>query len=186
MTRRSIRVITDQPLRDTAGLTRKLTVDGPTLDMDEKNRVHKIGRFLHGKQGDTRANLGSSANRRRKTNFIQSVVQAHRDARADMNRLLQKIAEQRKCQESVSNGPAEGRFALGALRVEMNPLLVPGGVGKFLNTILRDHEPIRNRKFASFELLQRSQVLNLKRRHRSFHDDINRRPTQDKGNGISI
>ena len=54
----------------------------------------------------------------------------------------------------MGNAPAEGRFALGALRVQVNPLAVLGGISKFLDAILRDHEPVGRREFASFELFQ--------------------------------
>src|SRR5208282_1828432 len=122
----SVRIIPNQPLRDATGLTRRLA-----LDMDMERGIHKFGRLFHRSQSDASANLRTGANGRGKTNLIQSVVDRHRDARANMDRLFQKVAEQRKRQESVSNCAPKGRFALGAFRVDVNPLAVLGGVGKF-------------------------------------------------------
>ena len=50
--------------------------------------------------------------------------------------------------------PPKGDSLLGALRVQVNPLAVFGGVGKFLDAILRDHEPIGRGEFAPLELFQ--------------------------------
>ena len=106
------------------------------------------------KQSDASANLRTGANCRGKANFIQTVVHGHSNARADMDRLFQEVTQQRKCEETMGDAAAEGRFALGALRVQVNPLAVVGGVGKFLDAILRDHEPIGRREFAPFKLFQ--------------------------------
>ena len=81
---------------------------------------------------------------------------------------FRKWLKQRKSQKAVSNGAPEGRFALGAFRIDVNPLAVLGGIGKFLNAILRDDEPVARGEFAAFRLFQRIQILNLERRHRSF------------------
>jgi len=56
-----------------------------------------------------------------------------------MDCLFKKVTQERKSEKAMGNGAAEGRFALGALRVHMNPLAVLGGVGKFQDAILRDH-----------------------------------------------
>jgi hypothetical protein len=68
----------------------------------------------------------------------------------------------------MSDAATEGRFALGTFRVEVNPLPVLSGVGKFLDTVLRDDEPISRGEFAPFALFQEIQVLNLKWWHRSI------------------
>src|ERR1019366_8571839 len=150
-----------QPLGDPTGLAGGLTVNALTLnrltlDMDEEGGVHKLGRLLHRKQSDASANRRTGANGRGKADLIQSVVDGHRDARADLDCLLEKVTQQRKSQKTMGNGAAEGRFALGAFRVDVNPLAVLGGVGKFLDTILRDGEPGRRGEFASFPLFQRT------------------------------
>ena len=83
MKARSLRVIPDQPLGDTAGL-----VGGLALDTDEESGVYKLRRFLHRKQGDASSNLRTGANGRWKTNLVQAVVDAHRDARTDVRLLV--------------------------------------------------------------------------------------------------
>jgi len=173
MSARSLRIIASQTLGNTAGLATWLGVNAVilnllVLNMDEERGVHKLGRLLRRKQSDASANLRTGANGRGKPNFIQSVVDSHCDTRADMDRLFEKVTQQRKSQKTMGNGAAEGRFAPGTIRVQVNPLAVLGGVGKFLDTILRDDEPVRRGEFASFELFQRIQILNLKRRHRSI------------------
>src|ERR1019366_4572674 len=168
MSARLLRIIPHQPLGDTAGLAGGLSLDMLTLDMDKESGIHKLGRFLHRKQSDASAYLRTGANGRRKTNLIQAVVDAHRDSRADLDCLLEPVTQQRKGRKTMGNAAAEGRFAPGALRVEVNPLAVLGGVGKFLDAILREDEPVCRGEFASFPLFQRIQILNLKRRHRSI------------------
>jgi len=71
-----------------------------------------------------------------------------------MDCLFKKVTQERKSEKAMGNGAAEGRFALGALRVHMNPLAVLGGVGKFQDAILRDHKPLGCGEIASFELFQ--------------------------------
>jgi len=85
-----------------------------------------------------------------------------------MDGLFQPVAQQRKSEKAVGNGAAEGRFAPRAVRVQVNPLMVLGGVGKFLDTILRDDKPVCRGQFATFPLFQRIQVVDFKRWHRSI------------------
>lgn len=151
----SLRVIAHQPLGDTAGLAGRLIPDTLILDMDEEGGVHKLGRLLRRKQSDASAKLRTGADSRRKTNLIQSVVDGHRGTRSEPDCLSQEVTQQRKGEKTVGNGTAIGRFALGAFRVKVNPLAVLGGVGKFLDAILGDDEPVGRREFASFALLQR-------------------------------
>jgi hypothetical protein len=151
----SLRVIAHQPLGDTAGLAGRLILNGLTLDMDEEGGVHKLGRLLRRKQSDASANLRTGADSRWKSNLIQSVVDAHCGARSEPDGLFQEVTQQRKGEKPVGNGAAEGRVALGAFRVKVNPLAVLGGVGKFLDTILGDDEPVGRGEFASFALFQR-------------------------------
>src|ERR1700730_3748817 len=125
MSARSLRIIASQTLGNTTGLATWLSVNPVILDlmvlnfmllyfmlldMDEERGVHKFGRFRHGKQSDASANLRTGANGRRKANFIQSVIDAHRNARADMDRLSEEITQQRKSQKTMGDGAAEGRF----------------------------------------------------------------------------
>ena len=146
----SLRIIPHQPLRNAAGFAGVLA-----LDADEENRVDKLGRWLRRKQSDMRANGGTGANGRGKTNLIQAIVDAHRDARANLDCLLHEVTNQRKREKAVCNGGTERRFAFSALRVQVNPLAVFGGVSKFLDAILGDDEPIGRGEFAAFELFQR-------------------------------
>jgi len=169
----SLGIVASQTLGNTAGLATRLTLNAKilslmVLDMDEVRGVHKLGRFRHRKQSDASADLRTGANGRGKANLIQSVVDAHRDARADVDRLPEKVTQQRKSQKTMGNGAAEGGFTPGTIRVQVNPLAVLDSIGKSLNAILRDDEPLRRGEFSSFELFQEIQILNLKRRHRSF------------------
>jgi hypothetical protein len=158
-----MRIIPDQPLGDTAWLA-----GGRTLDVDEEGSVHKLRRLLCREQSNASANGRARVNRGRKTNFVHAVVDAHRHSRADLDCLPEPVTQQRKREKTMSDGAAEERFTLGTFRVQVNPLAVLGGVGKFLDTILGDDEPVCRGEFASFELLQRIQILNLKGWHRSF------------------
>jgi hypothetical protein len=144
----SLRVIPNQPLGNATRFARRLA-----LNLNEERGIHKLRRLFNREQRDASANRRTGPNGRGKTNLIQSVIDGHRDARADMDRLFQEAGEQRKSQETMSNGAPEGRFALGAFRVKVNPLAVLGGVGKFLDAILGNDEPVGRREFASFALL---------------------------------
>ncbi len=174
----SLGIIASQTLGNTAGLATWPTLNTVilnlmilnlmVLDMDEERGVHKLGRFRHRKQDNASADLRTGANGRGKANLIQSVVDAHRDARADMDRLPEKVTQQRKSQKTMGNGAAERRFTPSTIRIQVNPLAVLDSIGKSLNTILRDDEPPRRGEFASLILFQRFQILNFERRHRSY------------------
>lgn len=171
--RSSLPIIPNDPFGDAAGLCGTFAVTTPTLsalifDMDEKSGVHKLRGVLHRKQTDTSTNPRASADGRRKAHSIQAIVDRDCNARADLDGLPQTVTQQRKRQKAVGDGAPEGRFTLGARRVQMNPLPVLSSVGKSLNAILRDYEPICRGKFASFVLFQSIQIINLKRWHRSF------------------
>jgi hypothetical protein len=168
MSRCSLPVIANQPLGDTAGFAGGLTISVPALDPNQKQSVHKCGRILHGNQSSASTNVRTGANGGWKADSIETVVDAHRQSRADVDRLLQEVAHQRQCEKTVSDRSSERRFGFGLFGVEMNPLSVLGGVSEFLNAILRYDKPVGCREFASSKLCQTIQVLNLKRRHRSI------------------
>ena len=160
---RSHPIVAKQPLGDATRFGRRLG-----LDLNEENGVDELGRFIGGKQGDASAHGRAGAQGCWEPDFVQAVIEGHLDARANVNCQPEKVRQQRESQETMSDGAAEGSFASGAHGVEMNPLAILGGVGKFLDAILRDDKPIGRGKFAPFAGFQRIQILNLKGWHRSF------------------
>ncbi len=146
----SLRVIPHQQLSDTGRLR-----GGMTLDMDQKDCVDKFRRLLHRQQSNPSPDRRAGVNRRRKPHSIKSVVDDHGNARANLNRLLDEITDQRQGEKTMGNGGPERRFALSALWVQVNPLAILAGLGKFLDAVLGDNKPACRVKFASFELFQR-------------------------------
>src|SRR5262249_25660413 len=133
----SSRVIPHQPLGYTAGLLGRLS-----FDMDEKCRVDKVIRVLYREQTNSGTNCRARTHCRREPDLVQTIIDAHPDARAYLEHLFQKITEERKRQEPVRDAASEGRFARRTFPVYVNPLMVFGGVRKFLDAILRHREPL--------------------------------------------
>jgi hypothetical protein len=163
MSVRLLPIVPHEPLGDTARFVR-----GLSLDLNQKNGIDKFGRLLRGMERNPSTNWQTGLERRGKANFIQTVIDGHGHTRTDVDCLPEKVRQQRKRQKTVSNGTAEWRFALRTLRVEMNPLVILGGLGKLADACLSDNEPIGRGKFASFAEFQGIQILNFKRRHREF------------------
>ncbi len=139
-------VIPHEPLRDTTGL-----VGTFAFDLRRENDIHKLWRFFDRKQSHAGTNGRTRPDRRWKTHTIQSVVDAYADSLPDPNRLSGKIANQRKREEAMRDGAAEGRLTRRSLRVDVYPLPVFGSVGELLDAVLGQHQPIRRGQFAAFE-----------------------------------
>ena len=54
----------------------------------------------------------------------------------------------------MRNRAAVRRRGLTALDIQMNPLMITGGIGKLLHTLLGNGDPVRNRNFLSGQLFQ--------------------------------
>ena len=144
-------VISHQPFRYTAGL-----VGAFTLNRYRESDIHELSGFLHRLQNYAGADRRSCAHRRWEAHAIQSIVDSRSDSLPDSNRLSGKIAHQRERKEAVRNGAAVWRLAHRSLRVDVNPLPVFRRVGKFLDAVLGQNQPIRRRQFAAFEFFQRT------------------------------
>lgn len=81
-----------------------------------------------------------------KLHFIHAVIHQHRNV-VHLNDLLPKIGQHRECEVAVSDGALKWAFLLSALHVDVNPLVVESGVGKFIDAVLVDFEPFRNAQF---------------------------------------
>lgn len=161
--RRSLSVIAHQPLGGTTRFRARLP-----LHLNQKNGVDEARRFVGRKQSYVSANRRARAQCRGKADLIHPVIDGHLNAGANLNCFPEKVRQQRKSQKAVSNRTPERRFALGTLRVEMNPLVIRSSVSKSLDPVLRDDKPIGGGKFASFTPLEGIQIVNLKRWHGSF------------------
>src|SRR5689334_3299754 len=131
------RVVTNHPLRHAARLSLAFVLDN--YGKYGFTRVAQVGKRL---QCETAANLRSGANRRGKTNPVQPIIHGHANPVLNPQRLLRKVAEQRKCQETMRDGDLVGRLALGALAIQVNPLTIFRRLGELLNAVLCHQQPI--------------------------------------------
>ena len=79
-------------------------------------------------------------NRLSELHLIHSVVDEHLDV-VHLNNLLPQMREEGKGEIAVSDGGLVGTFHLRTLGVNMYPLVVKRGIGKEVDTLLRDFEP---------------------------------------------
>jgi hypothetical protein len=87
-----------------------------------------------------RAHALSGLHRRREPHLLGAVVHAHLHA-ADLHQLRQKHGHQRQREVAVRDGRAE-RPLLRPLHVDVDPLVVVGGVGELVDALLRDRHPV--------------------------------------------
>jgi hypothetical protein len=142
-------VVPRKAFGNAAGLLRIAAFDGNGV-----GRIDTLRGLLYRENSHAAANRRSCPHCRGKAHTIEPVIYAHADALADVNRLGEQMAEQRKSQKAVSHRAAVGRFTRRALGVYVNPLPVFNRVGEFLNAVLCYDEPIRRRRFAAFKFFQ--------------------------------
>src|SRR5215469_3736492 len=99
----SLPVIPHQPLGHAAGLPGRAP-----FDVNQKCGVHKLSRFPHREQTHSGANCRTGAHSPRKAHLVQAVIDGYGDTRAYLECLSQKMTEQRKGQEPVSDAASEG------------------------------------------------------------------------------
>ena len=129
---RLLPVIAKQPFCDATRFGQLLT-----FDMNEKDRVDKLRRLFYRKQSNASPNRRPSAQRRGEANFIEAVIHSHPDARANLHCLAQQPRQERKSQKAVSDRAAKRCFTFGTRSVQMNPLVILGSIGEFLDALER-------------------------------------------------
>ncbi len=80
--------------------------DSSSSTTTENTASRALLTFVKRLQCEAAANLRSGANRRGKTNPIQSIVHGHANAMLNLQRLLRQMAQQRKRQKTVRDGCA--------------------------------------------------------------------------------
>jgi hypothetical protein len=76
------------------------------------------------------------------------------------------MAEQRERQEPMRDGGAKGRFPLGAIGIEMDPLAIFSGFGKLADAVLGDFKPICDADFAPHKISESIEIFDHQSRHR--------------------
>src|SRR5579864_1638076 len=110
--------------------------------------------FLYGLQRETSANPGVCDDRRRKSDSIQSVVDAQPNTALNFDRIPKKLAQQRERQKSVSNRCAVRRLVVRALSLNVDPLSIIRDVGELPNLLLRNYNPFRCGELATEQVFQ--------------------------------
>ena len=77
---------------------------------------------------------------RREAQLVEAVVHAHGEA-LDAHHLRQQVGRQRQGEVAVGDRAAE-RAGLGPLGVDVDPLVVAGGVGELVDLLLGDLVPL--------------------------------------------
>src|SRR3954452_3194373 len=80
---------------------------------------------------------------------------------------MHEMRQQRQCEKTVSDGRFERRFTAGAVNVHVDPLMVERGVGKLLDALLRDFEPIGNSDFLTDQVFEGIREVESAFGHRS-------------------
>ena len=129
-------IVANDPLGNDGRLVAAFALDG-----DAPGRLDAVPHVVNRRERDSRADSRTGRHRRHEPHAVESVVEGHARA-VDRDRVAHQRAEQRQRQESVRDRRAERRVGLRALRIDMDPLMVAGRVGKGVDAILRDHEPV--------------------------------------------
>src|SRR5690554_5613380 len=90
--------------------------------------------------------------RRGKAHPVAAVVDAHLDV-FHVHQLRQEVVDQRQGQVTVGDGAAE-RAGPGFHRVHMDPLVVTGGLGKGIDALLVDDDPLGGAQALAYGLFQ--------------------------------
>jgi hypothetical protein len=95
--------------------------------------------------------------RMREPDPVEHVVERHPQA-VDGEGVPHQRTQERQRQEPVGDGRAERPFGPDALRIDMDPLMVGGGVRKRVDAVLRDQEPVADRDLAPDQPAELRQV----------------------------
>ena len=107
-------------------------LDFGLADAAEVLDVVQLGGQSHAAAGDdglSKAHVG------------HAVVDEHLDV-VHLDDLIPHVRQQRQREIAVGDGRLVGAFTLCALHVDMNPLVVQGGVGKHVDALLVDQQPV--------------------------------------------
>ncbi|SPA54535.1 exported protein of unknown function [Cupriavidus taiwanensis] len=103
------------------------------------HRLHAAIQGLGAHQLAHAAHACAHAHRRRKTHLVAAVIDAPLHA-LDGDQLGQELVDQRQRQVAVRDAGAVGALR-GALRVDVQPLVVAGGMGELVDLLLGDAGP---------------------------------------------
>ena len=92
------------------------------------------------------AHAAAGNNRLAKAHLVHTVVDLHLQV-VYLNDLVPQVGNQRHGQVTVGDGAVIGAFSLGTLHVHMDPLVVKRGIGKHVDTVLVNGEPLTGTEF---------------------------------------
>ena len=110
--------------------------------------VHGIGRD----QLDPPAHARTGRHHAGEAHFVAAVVDAALYV-VDVRNLMAEHRNQRQGQKAVGDRLAARHLALGALGIDMDPLVVAGGLGELVDPRLRDVDPVADADFLTHHLL---------------------------------
>src|SRR3954464_5603016 len=144
-TGRSAAVVPVDRLRDADRLVAALALD----DAGE-GELQSAGDLLDVGQRRLHPHLGAHRNRRGEPHLVQAVVYAHRCVGHDED-LREERDQQGERQVAVRDRTAEGALRLRPLHVDVDPLVVTGGVGEEVDVVLGDLEPVAGTQLGADE-----------------------------------
>ena len=104
----------------------------------------------------------ADGNGRREPDLVGAVVDAHRGA-GHLHELREQVVRDRQRQIAVRDGRAE-RAVLRARGIDVDPLVVAGGVGEQVHPLLGDLHPLAEPEVRSLRRAQRVRILELRHR----------------------
>src|SRR3954451_6673317 len=143
-----LRVGPGDPLGDADRLVAALALDG-----DGEGVLQPAGGLLHVLERRPRPDLGADRHGRGEAHLVQAVVHAHLRV-GDRVGLADQRHEQRQGQVAVRDRAAVRALLLRALDVDVDPLVVNGGVGEEIDRVLGHLVPVAG---AQLLALQRGQ-----------------------------
>src|SRR3954447_2030518 len=139
------RLFAPPPLRDADRLVAALELDG-----DGKGVLQPAGDLLAVLEHDPGTDLGADRHRRGETDLVQAVVDAHLRVRDPVGPGRQRN-QQREGHEPVRDRAAVGALGLGPLDVDVDPLVVTGGVGEEVDRVLGHLVPVARSQLLAHE-----------------------------------
>src|SRR3954447_21803733 len=144
-TPRSAPVGPGDPLGDADRLVAALALDG-----DGEGVLQPAGDLLAVLEHDPGTDLGAHRHRRGETDLVQAVVDAHLRVRDPVGPGRQRN-QQREGHEPVRDRAAVGALGLGPLDVDVDPLVVTGGVGEEVDRVLGHLVPVARSQLLAHE-----------------------------------
>src|SRR5262245_25785747 len=134
-----------------------------TLHHDDPGNLEAARHFLRCLEGTTGANPSAGGHGGRKADTVEAIVDTTVERATNTHRLGEEVAQQGQREIAVGDGAAVRRLGPRPLGVAVTPLAILGHLGKGVDALLRDGEPVADADLLADEAPQFSDVYNALR-----------------------